>query len=98
MTYVIDPERNEVRALRSLTSWKDKHVLEIGSGDGRLARRLAALGARLEGMEPDAALVREARLSTPPRFAHRLHYRRGDAQRMRYPDGAFDVVIFGWAL
>jgi 2-polyprenyl-3-methyl-5-hydroxy-6-metoxy-1,4-benzoquinol methylase len=98
MKYSIDPERNEVRALRSAASWKNMRVLEIGSGDGRLTRRLAALGANLEGIEPDAQLVQEARRSTPPRLAARIRYHTAGAERLAYPDSAFDIVIFGWSL
>ena len=98
MSYTIDPERHEIRALRGVTSWKGKHVLEIGSGEGRLARRLAALGARVEGIDPDSAQVQEARRATPPRFARRIRYRVSGAERLSYPDHTFDIAIFGWSL
>jgi 2-polyprenyl-3-methyl-5-hydroxy-6-metoxy-1,4-benzoquinol methylase len=97
MKYSIDPERNEVRALRAVTSWKGKRVLEIGCGDGRLTRRLAALGAQVDAIDPDAALVREARRSTPPRLAGRITYHVGSAGRLRFSSGRFEVVLFAWS-
>jgi cyclopropane fatty-acyl-phospholipid synthase-like methyltransferase len=44
----IDPENNELRALIKIADFKEKHVLEIGCGDGRLTWRYAeeATGSR----------------------------------------------------
>jgi ubiquinone/menaquinone biosynthesis C-methylase UbiE len=97
VSYLIDPERNEIRLLRAVTSWKGKHVLEIGSGDGRLARRIASLGARVEGIDPDNSLVRAARRATPPRFATRLRFHVARAERLRYAAETFYIAIFGWS-
>ena len=30
----VDPEQNEVRALKGVTDWRRKRVLEIGCGNG----------------------------------------------------------------
>ena len=35
-------------------------VLDLGCGDGKLAVRLAALGARVVGLDPDPAMLRAA--------------------------------------
>jgi 2-polyprenyl-3-methyl-5-hydroxy-6-metoxy-1,4-benzoquinol methylase len=37
----IDPEQNEIRALKSAANWRGKEVLEVGCGNGRLTLRLA---------------------------------------------------------
>ena len=97
MSYIIDPERNEVRLLRAVTSWRGKHVLELGSGDGRLARRMASLGARVEGVDSDRSLVHAARLTNPPRFSTRLRFHVARAEHLRYPPETFDIAIFGWS-
>jgi len=46
MALRIDPEKNEVHALKAMTDWRKKRVIEIGCGNGRLTRRLAQLGAQ----------------------------------------------------
>jgi 2-polyprenyl-3-methyl-5-hydroxy-6-metoxy-1,4-benzoquinol methylase len=94
----IDPEQNEVRALKSVTDWHRKRVLEIGCGQGRLTRRLAQLGAIVHATDPDAQLIRTARRNLPQRFAKQIHYQVGQAERVDHPSESLDVVVFAWVL
>jgi 2-polyprenyl-3-methyl-5-hydroxy-6-metoxy-1,4-benzoquinol methylase len=98
MTLRIDPEKNEIRALKGVTNWRRKRVLEIGCGVGRLTQRLARLGAIVDAIEPDAGLVRKAREELPPRFAERVRFQTGQAERLDHADESFDLVVFAWAL
>jgi 2-polyprenyl-3-methyl-5-hydroxy-6-metoxy-1,4-benzoquinol methylase len=94
----IDPEQNEVRALQQVADWRGQRVLEIGCGDGRLTRRLARLGARVEAIDPDAALIRAARQHLSPRLAARIRFRVGRAGQLQYAKETFDLVVFSWVL
>jgi len=94
----IDPEKNEMRALKGVTNWHRKRVLEIGCGQGRLTQRLAQLGSTVYASDPSAQLIRMARRNLPPRFAKRIHYQVGAAERVDHPGESFDVVVFAWAL
>jgi len=98
MTLRIDPEQNEVRALKGVTDWHRKHVLEIGCGAGRLTRRLAQLGAVVHASDPDAALISKARKSLPQSLAKRVSYKVGQAEELGHQDESFDVVVFSWVL
>jgi 2-polyprenyl-3-methyl-5-hydroxy-6-metoxy-1,4-benzoquinol methylase len=60
MSYEVDPEQNEIRALRAAASWTGRDVPEIGCGDGRLARRIAGLGASVTAVDPNAELATSA--------------------------------------
>ena len=98
MTIRIDPEQNEVRALKGLCDWRGARVIEIGCGQGRLTTRLAQLGAIVHAIDPDPALVRKARTGLPQRFAKRVRFKAGKAERLQHRDGSFDVVVFAWSL
>jgi len=98
MTLRIDPEKNEVRALKEMTDWRGRRVLEIGCGNGRLTRRLANLGARVDALDPDKKLIATARKELPSRFSDRVRYKVGSAENLKYPDQTFDIVVFAWSL
>lgn len=98
MTLRVDPERNEVRALRQAAEWKGREVLELGCGRGRLTRRLARLGARVVALEPDADRVREARRGLPHGRWGQVQFRVGRAGRLSFPAGSFDTVVLSWSL
>ncbi|MEQ8966983.1 MAG: class I SAM-dependent methyltransferase [Azospirillaceae bacterium] len=67
-------------------------VLDIATGTGWTARNAARLGARVTAVDIAPALLAAAReLSAgvePP-----IDYRLADAERLPFPDGAFDGVI-----
>jgi len=98
MTVRIDPEENEIRALKGVTDWHGKRVLEIGCGDGRLTRRLVRLGAVIHASDTDAGLIAKARKNLPKQFAKNIHYSVGQAERIDQPNESLDVVVFAWAL
>ncbi len=98
MTLRVDPEQNEVRALKAMTPWREKRVLEIGCGDGRLTRRLANLGANVEAIDQHKKLIAAARKEIPARLADRVRFKVGSAIELKYPQQTFDIDVFAWSL
>ena len=98
MAIRIDPEKNEVHALKAMTDWRSKHVIEIGCGNGRLTRRLANLGAKVEAIDPDRKLIASAKTNVPGRLADRMRFRVGSTSDLKYPAQTFDIVVFSWVL
>jgi 2-polyprenyl-3-methyl-5-hydroxy-6-metoxy-1,4-benzoquinol methylase len=94
----IDPEQNEIRALKEMTSWHGKRVLEIGCGNGRLTRRLANLGAHVDAFDLDKKLIVIARKELPASLSERVRYKVGSALDLKYPKQTFDSVVFAWSL
>jgi SAM-dependent methyltransferase len=70
-----------------------RKALDVGCGEGRFCRMLAAEGVEAIGVDPTPALLERAR---------RLHpegdYRLGRAEALDFPDGAFDLVVSCLAL
>ena len=63
-------------------------VLDVGTGEGQLARVAAAAGARVVGVDPSWGQLVEAR-----RRAGGPLYVRGEAVALPFPDGAFDAAL-----
>jgi ubiquinone/menaquinone biosynthesis C-methylase UbiE len=98
MTLRIDPEKNEIHALKEMAEWRGRHVLEIGCGNGRLTRRLANLGAQVDALDPDKKMIALARKELPARYADRVNFKVGSAESLKYPKETFGIVVFAWSL
>ena len=71
---------------------KGPTILEIGCGEGkRLAWIASRLGAQVNGIDPSAKAVAEAKSMD-------LDVRRGTAENLPWQDNSFDIVIFGFCL
>ncbi len=66
-----------------------ERVLDIGCGEGQVARRLAGTGAStVIGVDPSRAQLAEARRRGGGPF-----YARAAAESLPFPDGRFDAVV-----
>ncbi len=94
----IDPEGAETQALRELVDFKNRSVLEIGAGDGRLTRRIAPEAESvlaLDSLERDVLRAREA---MSPELEDRVEFLVADATTFRYPRNRFDIVVLSHSL
>jgi ubiquinone/menaquinone biosynthesis C-methylase UbiE len=99
MVIRVDPERNELRALKEVAQWVGKKVLEVGCGGGRLTLRLATLRPKLiQAIDPNPDLILAARRNLPSRFSKQIRYRVGSTGNLKYPSRSFDIVEFSWVL
>lgn len=71
-----------------------KHVLDVGSGVGGTSRCLAKeFGCRVTGIDLTDEYCRAATmLSAKTGLTHLVEYRQGDATKLPFDDGVFDVV------
>ncbi|HEV2310277.1 MAG TPA: class I SAM-dependent methyltransferase [Acidimicrobiia bacterium] len=85
----VDPEYEE-----QILPLVDEHlagatrVLDVGCGEGQVARRAAALGAAVVGIDPTAG-----QLATAVARGGGVRYARAAAEHLPLPDGAFDGVV-----
>jgi len=70
-----------------------RRVLDIGCGEGQVARRIAGTGAEVVGVDPTAAQVEMAR-----QRAGGPRYVRAGAEALPCRDGSFDTVVVCLAL
>ena len=94
----LDPEGAHLAALRRLADFGGQRVLEMGCGEGRLTRGIAAEAASVLAFDPDAALIAEAEASFTPELAERVAFQVASAEEIAIEPGSFDLVVFSWSL
>ncbi len=73
--------------LRLVGDCRDKDVLDLGCGNGYLARRLAREGARVTAVDSSLRMVQNAK-AHDPNDSMKIRYVRSEASRL---DGIFDA-------
>jgi SAM-dependent methyltransferase len=81
-------------ALEALPA-EPKRVLDLGTGTGLAAFRIARRFSRSEVVGADLAedMLVQARANTPPELAGRLRFEAADASSLPFPDASFDLVV-----
>jgi len=85
-----DPEYTE-QILPLVVEWTTgfARVLEVGTGEGQVARAIAAShGAEVVGVDPTVRQIEEAE-----RRGGGVEYRRAGAEALPFGDGSFDAVV-----
>jgi tRNA A58 N-methylase Trm61 len=100
MTIRSDPEGNEINALFQMVDLDGKHVLEIGSGDGRLTWRYAGKAGHVTAIEPFADSVIRAKQNLPRELKKRVELLQMGFEEFaaKAESERFDLVILSWAL
>ena len=65
-----------------------RHALDLGCGEGRFCRMLAALGIKATGIDPTKSLIERARALDPSG-----DYRIERAEQLSHSDGSVDLVV-----
>ena len=79
----------------------DERVLDVGTGTGLVAAELVRrYGCAVVGVDQSEEMLAHARakLARRPELRGRIELRRGDAERLPFPDGEFDALTFTYLL
>lgn len=82
----------DIEVLRRHAELADRDVLDVGCGQGRLTRELAALGARVTGVEISEQQLAAARAAEDGTGTTR--YLVGRAEALPVEDDSVDLVVF----
>ena len=88
----------ELRRLRADAHLRDKDVLDIGTGNGRLVWLIAPLARSVVGLDPDPAGIREARREAQRRGLGNVRFAVSAGQDLRVGTERFDTAVFSWSL
>lgn len=88
----------EIRAFGGRALFGGKDVLDIGTGNGRLAFDAARYARRVVGVEPSDGAVEIARRRADALGIRNVEFRVGTAQELDTIRERFDIAIFSWSL
>jgi ubiquinone/menaquinone biosynthesis C-methylase UbiE len=88
----------EVRRLGADRFFRGKDVLDIGTGDGRLAWVIAPIARSVTGLDPDPAGIRQARRETRRRGLRNVRFAVSIGQDLNVGSERFDTALFSWSL
>ena len=78
---------------RVLDGAPGRHVVDVGTGTGVLARLLAENGYRVDGVDISLGMIERARELLPSSLLAKVSYRVGDAQDDLFPAASVDAVV-----
>jgi len=89
----------EIEAFGGVRRFRGKKVIDIGTGNGRLAFDAARVARYVVGVDPDPGAVAMARERCEREMVMNLEFRVGDARDLATRRRErFDVAIFSWSL
>lgn len=88
----------EIEAFGGTKRFRGKDVLDIGTGNGRLALDAARVARRVVGVDPYPEAIRWARQAARDQGLTNVEFRVGDARRLDVGHERFDLAILSWSL
>ncbi len=93
-----DPEGNEKKYLHKFADFKNKRVLEIGCGEGRMTWKYASASNLTIGLDPDRDALRVARADSHADLRGQVHFANASARNIPFTKETFDIAILAWSL
>lgn len=96
--YFYEPQLSEASDAQVEVIWRvlelepGMEVLDLASGHGRIANRLAERGTRVTGLDATSLFLEQARLDAAARRVD-VEYVEGDMRELPWEEGRFDRVI-----
>lgn len=87
----------EIRAFGP-NRFRGKLVLDIGTGNGRLALDAARYARRVVGVDPSPESLTVARDQARRRGVSNVEFHVGDARDLDVGKDRFDLALFSWSL
>lgn len=88
----------EIAALGGAKRFRGKDVIDIGTGNGRLAFDAARYARRVLGVDPSEGAIEVGRRQADARGISNVEFRTGSAQRLDGVKDRFDIALFSWSL
>lgn len=99
VTDAYDPNGVELETILSHIDFKKTHrVLEVGTGNGRMAFRVAPYVGKVYGIDVDKEILKVARARSEKTCLNNVRMVCGDISKAPFGNSFFDVVLCSWVL
>ncbi len=98
MSVLKDPEQTESKILHKYADFKNKRVLEIGCGDGRLTWKYAREAKSIAAVDLEIQDLRLAVTDRPADLADNVLFLRADSIHLPFQKEKFDLAVLAWSL
>lgn len=88
----------EIRLLGGPGLFRGKNVLEIGTGEGRLALEYATVARQVLAVDPDRDAIAVAIAAARSRGLRNVRFAVGAAQSLDVGRERFDIAVLAWVL
>ncbi len=98
MTLQKDPERNESKYLHRFADFRNRRVLEVGCGEGRLTWQYAGATQTAIGIDLDRDALRIACVDRPQDLHNKAFFTCTVSEYLPFSKETFDIAILAWSL
>jgi 2-polyprenyl-3-methyl-5-hydroxy-6-metoxy-1,4-benzoquinol methylase len=93
-----DPDHREIRFLQKFVDLRDKRVLEIGCGEGRLTWQYAEDTRSVVAVDLDRDSLRVAKIDRPSSLEDKMDFACVNSEYLPFSKEKFDIAILAWSL
>jgi len=94
----MDAEGAHLGAILRAADFRERRVLEVGSGEGRLTWGFAPFAASVLAFDPDEDVVATARAECAEELLEKVRFEVAGAEEIDVPPHSVDLVFFSWSL
>jgi ubiquinone/menaquinone biosynthesis C-methylase UbiE len=98
MALIHDPEGYETDWIHDFVDFRDRRVLEIGAGNGRLTWRYADAVRWTVGIDYDEEKLYFAPRECPPDLRGVAAWSQAEAENLPFARETFDLAVLAWSL
>ena len=98
MTVQKDAEQNESKYLHTFADFRNKRVLEVGCGEGRMTWKYARETRTTIGVDLDTDALRIATVDRPTDLEHKVLFTTAASEYLPFSKETFDIAILAWSL
>ena len=93
-----EPKGIELQTIYKYVDFKEKNVLEVGCGNGRLTYQFANIARKVVAIDPDVEEIKQAKKDLPENLSSKIEFHIQSAENLSFMSDSFDIALFSYSL